>query len=113
METRFESKEDVVVRTLEENQTFPGRAYDIGQKGLKIEIAPQMKPQQNIQIAFPNSRDHVSCFGTVVWARSLAKTNDFEIGVLIHEWHGIVEGPHSWKPYKGFRIKKDRRVKPR
>lgn len=110
-EARFESRESVVIRVQNTGKTFPAIAYDIGHKGIKLESKDLLKPDMTLQVAFPNSVDHVRCFGKTVWSKSLGKTHDFETGVVVEGWFGIVEGGASWQHYKGFKPKRDRRNK--
>ena len=70
---RFVSRENVVIRLQKSKKAFPATAYDIGQKGLKLEINENLKPGEAVQIAFPNSPDHVHCFGNIAWITHLLK----------------------------------------
>ena len=107
-ETRFESTHDVVVRVLNSGKTFPAVAFDVGERGLKIDLGAFMETGSTLQIAFPNASGHVRCFGRVVWSKP-SGADRCEAGVYVNAWHGIVEGSDSWKRFKGFRPKRDRR----
>ena len=113
LETRFDSREEVLIRVQRTGQTFPGCALEIGKNGLKLESFNLLKPGVDLQIIFPKTTDQIRCFGKVVWGRKLEKTQDFEFGIAIESWYGIVSGNGSWKQLKGFRKKKERRQKPR
>lgn len=113
LEPRFESREDVVIRFDESGRTYPAVAHDIWRRGMKLECSVQLPVGAGVQIAFPNVPDHIRCFGRVVWCRAKEKSKDFENGVAIDAWHGIVEGEDSWKKFRGLKLKADRRAKQR
>ena len=102
-----------MIRILDTGRTLPGVAYEVGQKGLKLETQDLMGSGHNLEIAFPNTPEHVRCFARVVWCRPLGRTRDHETGVSIIDWHGIVKGDSSWKKFKGFKPKKERRTSSR
>lgn len=113
LEQRFESKEQVVLRFPLSGKMGPAVAYDIGKHGMRIETELQIQPGYDVEIAFPNSADHMQCFGRIVWAKPINGGKNFEGGVSIEVWHGVIQGENSWTSKKGTRPKAERRVRPR
>jgi len=109
-EQRFESQEDVLVRFEHTGRSFPGVAYDIGKKGLKLESNIPLESGMNLQVTFPKALGHVRAFGRVIWAHPIPNHTSFESGLSLDVWYGIIEGEHSWKTYKGHKPRKDRRL---
>lgn len=112
-EVRFVSRENVVIKMEPSGKTLPAVAFDIGEKGLKLAVNKPLEPGLRLQVAFPNSPDHVHCFGNVIWSRPDAAEFRHQVGVQIETWMGIVEGKNSWKKFKGFKPQHDRRNKKR
>jgi hypothetical protein len=113
LEQRFESREDVVVRFTEEGRIRPAVASDIGRMGLRMESDEAFEMGQTVEIAFPQSVDHVRAYGRVVWSRRLPSSRRTEAGVAIEAWHGVVLGGQSWLRFKGAHPRRDRRANPR
>ena len=113
LEQRFESREDVVVRLSEEGRVRPAVASDIGRMGLRLESEEPFEMGQIVEIAFPQSPDHVRAYGRIVWARRLPASRRTEAGVAVEAWHGVVMGASSWLRYKGGHPRRDRRSSPR
>ena len=112
-EQRFESREDLMIRFDRVGRSFPAVGYDISRRGIRIETAVRLEPGMELQLVFPEAPDHIRCFGRVVWARPFEDGYEYEGGVAVDAWYGVVEGEDSWKKYKGFRPKRDRRLLPR
>ena len=112
LEFRFECRHPVLVVLENIPPHRPATAYDIGSHGLRLETDVPMDTGRQIQIAFPESRDGVVCFGRIAWSRR-HEEGLFESGVALREWHGILEGAESWKIFKGIKPKRDRRQSPR
>lgn len=113
LEQRFESKESVVLRFPQTGKMGPGTAYDIGRNGMRIECDWQLSPGMDIEVAFPNTADHMRSFGSVVWVKERAFGKFFECGLQIDVWHGVVSGEKSWMNVKGTVPKIERRNKSR
>ena len=97
LEQRFESREDVVVRFFPSGKMAAGVAHDIGQYGLRLDITQSIEQGAELEIAFPNAPDDVTCFGRVVWLHPLPEGKICETGVAVQVWHGIIEaGTPGW-----------------
>ncbi|MFN0118301.1 MAG: PilZ domain-containing protein [Elusimicrobiota bacterium] len=108
-EQRFSSKESVVVKIEENSKVFPAIAFDVGRSGLRLEAWGEVVVGSYLQISFPNSPEHIRCFGQIVWSKRVDGKDYFIFGVSIGAWHGVVSGENSWKKYKGSNIQSDRR----
>ncbi len=113
LENRFESREDVDVRFEDSGLDFPAQAFDIGQYGLRLDTKRDLPMGSYVQIAFRHANDNIRCFGQLVWTAEKEEGPGFESGVAVESWHGIVHGSESWKDFRGFKPKRDRRRKPR
>lgn len=113
LEQRFESKENVVLRIPQTGKMGPATSYDIGRHGLRLECDWQLQAGMDVEVAFPNTPDHMRCFGRVAWVRERAFGKFFECGVAIDVWHGIVSGENSWMTVRGAVPKPERRRKTR
>jgi len=111
MECRFESLETVDIRDEETGKTISGVASDIGRRGLKLESPTHLLVGNTIQVAFQDDIENVRCFGHVAWSKRKEDSSDYESGLQIDSWHGIILGPDSWKKFKGVKVKRDRRRK--
>jgi len=114
-EMRFYAKENVVIKLIEkdERKMVTGVASEIGRRGIRLKTETALPEGGNIQIAFPNTPDHVNCFGRVVWSHPPKLGPGYESGVEVNAWHGITEGEYSFKRFLGNRAKADRRTRPR
>jgi hypothetical protein len=112
IESRFSAKSDVVVKTGEgpADKVYKAVAFEIGQFGMRLELAEKLNPGLPIQIAFPNTLDNVRCFGRVVWSQVSKAGPGNECGVSVESWYGITDGPGSWKKFANPNPKKDRRI---
>ncbi len=113
LEQRFESKEDIVLRIPQSGKMGPAVAYDVGRHGMRLECEWNIQPGTDIEAVFPNTSDHMRCFGHVVWVRERAFGKFYDCGVSIDVWHGIVSGESSWTVVKGSTPKSERRKKSR
>jgi hypothetical protein len=111
LEQRFESKESVVLRIPQTGKMGPATGYDIGRHGMRVETDLTLQPGMEVEVAFPNTPDHMRCFGRVVWARERAFGKYNECGISIDVWHGIIGGEGSWMTVKGATPKLERRRK--
>ncbi|MCB4755819.1 MAG: PilZ domain-containing protein [Elusimicrobia bacterium] len=112
-EDRFDAFQNAVVRCSGTEEMFPGVVLEVGQKGLRLLIKSSLAIGTDIEMAFPNTPDHVRCFGRVIWIKRRSNAGEIEVGVEVNAWHGIVQGPESWKKFKSPTPKKDRRQRPR
>jgi len=112
-ESRFESHQNVAVTLDETGLEFIAVAHDIGQKGLRLETTAEIELGHHLQIVFKDNAENICCFGRVVWSAKKEENNEFRYGLSIDSWRGIVKGAESWKRYKGFKVKRDRRRRPR
>lgn len=112
-EQRFESRQDVQIRFENSGHAVQAVACDVSKRGLRLETEIKLEPGRDIQVVFPDSPDHIRCFGHVVWSRPLEEGSNYESGISIDAWYGIVQGEDSWKRYRGIRPKHDRRQRPR
>lgn len=113
MEQRFNSRESVVLRLPQTGKIGPATGYDIGRHGMRLETDWHIQPGMDVEVAFPNSADHMRCFGHVVWVQERAGGKFFECGISVDVWHGILAGENSWMAVKGSVPKDERRKKPR
>ena len=112
IETRFESREDVMIRFCETDALAPAVAVDVGKTGLRLETDAELMAGADIEVAFPNGADHIRCFGRVAWVKPMGPKSR-QAGVAVEAWHGVVLGEESWTRYKSALPKKDRRNRPR
>lgn len=112
-DVRYETKEAVDVRALETGEFGNGETLDIQKKGLRFESARHFDAGTRIQLTFPKTPDNTGCFGRIAWVRPNEFGKGFLCGVEIESWFGVVQGPDSWKRFKGVLPKHDRRQKPR
>ncbi len=113
IESRYSARTDVVVKLADgpsDNKIQPAVAYEVGQFGMRLEIAAKLAPGTQIQVAFPNTLDNVRCFGRVIWTQVSKAGPGHESGLAIDNWYGITDGPASWKKFVGPHPKKDRRI---
>lgn len=113
LETRFESREKIQIRSEESGEVITGIAEEIGEKGLRFESPSFFDSGSRIQLVFSETPDNIGCFGHIVWVRPADEKKGYVCGVSIESWHGIINGNQSWKRLKGFHPKRDRRRKSR
>lgn len=113
IEDRFESREPVQIRSEDSEATTAGIATEIGRHGLRLESSFHFDVGGMIQLAFPKSVDNVGCFGRIAWTRPLESGKGFVCGVSVESWHGIIQGPDSWKRLRSVQRRHDRRTKDR
>jgi len=111
VETRFESREDVMVRVCDNGALAPAVAVDVGKTGLRLETDAELMAGMEIEVAFPNAADSIRCFGRVAWVKPMGTGR--QAGVAVEAWHGVVLGEESWTKYKSVLPKRDRRNRPR
>ena len=99
-EQRFESTENVLIRFERTGRSYPAVAYDISRRGARLESEAKLESGADVHIAFPKAPDHIRCFGRFVWARPFEEGNEYEGGVTIDGWYGIIEGAEFWKRYR-------------
>ena len=110
---RYEAFENVVFRKAGGPDIFSGIINEIGQKGLRLVSWDRLEIGDFLQISFPNAPDHVQVFGRIVWVKPNNTSSEFEMGIMVEDWYGIVEGSASWRKFKKAFPKKDRRSSPR
>ncbi len=114
-EMRFYAKENVVIRMGEGNERkmIPAVACEIGRRGIRLKTDVTLPEGAHIQMSFPNTPDHINCFGRVVWCHPPKMGSGFETGVEVNAWHGITEGEYSYRRFLNNRARTDRRTHPR
>ena len=105
----------IVFRMTEEGEkkVIPGVACDIGRRGVRIKTDHPLIEGASIQVSFPNSPDHINCFGRAVWCHPPKMGVGFETGIEVNAWHGITEGEYSYRRFLNNRARTDRRTRPR